>query len=216
MTTLFEDKLLKRKTAGNLRKLLDRCNLIDFSSNDYLGLARSQALTQAVFTEWGILPQHLGSTGSRLLTGNSVYAEQLEQRIASFHGYESGLLFSCGYMANLGLISSISSEDSILLFDAQVHASVRDGIRLSRAQSSPFRHNDLEHLTSRLEKTNRKGDKFIVVESIYSTDGSTAPLREICTLAKKYDAVVIVDEAHAVGVCGPQGRGLVAEYNLVD
>jgi 8-amino-7-oxononanoate synthase len=178
------NRLQQRGRLGNLRslKILPK-GLIDFSSNDYLGL---------------------GSTGSRLLTGNSVVAEELESHIAAFHGFESGLLFNCGYMANLGLISIL---EGTILFDAAVHASTRDGIRLSSSRAFAFRHNDLEHLESRLRKSQQ--ETFICIESIYSTDGSVAPLQEIKELADRYGAHLIVDEAHAVGVWGPQGRGLV-------
>lgn len=214
----LKNKLERRSKQGNLRKLSITSSLIDFASNDYLGLSRSAHLIKAVFQEW---KEHLhslnglGSTGSRLLTGNSLYAEDLEDKIAQFHGYESGLLFSCGYMANVGLLSSIASEEDVIFFDAGVHASTRDGIRLSRAHAFPFRHNDLTHLENRLKHCSFQGDCFVCIESIYSTDGSCAPLVEICHLLQKYEAFLIVDEAHAVGVLGPKGRGLIAEHNLM-
>ena len=154
-------------------------------------------------TIWVLAKKFQGSTGSRLLTGNSEYAMELEERIAAFHGFEAGLLFNCGYMANLGLLSSLQST---ILFDLQVHASTWDGIRLSRAKALPFRHNDLDHLEKRL----KNGPGFVCVESVYSTDGTRAPLPEIFALCDRYGAHLIVDEAHAVGVYGPEGRGLVA------
>ncbi len=217
MTLHLENSLLKRTKLGNLRDLQIIQPLIDFSSNDYLGLARSSQLAMSVFQEWERYLSHLnglGSTGSRLLTGNSIYAQDLEERIAKFHGYEAGLLFSCGYMANVGLLTAITNQESILFFDAAVHASTHDGIRLSRAKAFPFRHNDLEHLENRLKSCPSQGDRFICIESIYSTDGAMAPLTEISQLAREYKAYLIVDEAHAVGACGPKGRGLVAEHNL--
>lgn len=192
--------------------------MIDFSSNDYLGLARSPQLAASVFQEWESYLSHpgglLGSTGSRLLTGNSLYAQGLEERIAKFHGYESGVLFSCGYMANVGLLSAIANQENAVFYDAAVHASTHDGIRLSRAKAFPFRHNDCEHLEKRLKSCLSRGDRFICIESIYSTDGSMASLTEISQLARKYGAHLIVDEAHAVGACGPKGRGLVAEAGI--
>lgn len=217
MTLHLENRLLKRTKLGNLRTLKITQPMIDFSSNDYLGLARSPQLATSVFQEWQMHLSHLnglGSTGSRLLTGNSLYAQELEEKIAKFHGYEAGLLFSCGYMANVGLLSSITNQESIIFFDAAVHASTHDGIRLSRAKAFPFRHNDLEHLENRLKSCPSQGDRFICIESIYSTDGSMAPLTEISQLAREYKAHLIVDEAHAVGACGPKGSGLVAEHNL--
>jgi len=217
MTLHLENRLLKRTKLGNLRKLQIIQPPIDFSSNDYLGLARSPQLKTSVFQEWQAHLSHLnglGSTGSRLLTGNSIYAQELEEKIAKFHGYEAGLLFSCGYMANVGLLSAITNQENVIFYDAAVHASTHDGIRLSRAKAFPFRHNDLEHLENRLKSCSSEGDRFICVESIYSTDGSMAPLTEISQLAREYEAHLIVDEAHAVGACGPKGRGLVAEHNL--
>lgn len=218
MTFHLRKRLLQRTKLGNLRKLQIAQPYIDFSSNDYLGLSRSHQLGTSIFQEWKIHLSHLngfGSTGSRLLTGNSLYAQELEEKIAKFHGYEAGLLFNCGYMANVGLLSAITNQESVILFDAAVHASTRDGIRLSRAKAFPFRHNDLEHLENRLKNSLSQGDRFICVESIYSTDGSIAKLPEISRLAREYEAHLIVDEAHAVGVCGPKGRGLVAEHDLM-
>lgn len=206
-------KLLKRKEAGNLRGLEIRENLIDFASNDYLGLARSSQLATLFLKEWKKSPL-LGSTGSRLLTGNSAYAQSLEERIATLHGFESCLLFNCGYMANLGLITTISSSQNAIFFDSKIHASIRDGLSLSRAHAHPFRHNDLEHLEKRLKNCTMTKERFVCVESIYSTDGSKAPLIEMVELVRKYEAKLIVDEAHAIGVCGKQGLGLVAELGI--
>lgn len=219
MITDLENRLHKRLVLGNLRKLQLRTAPIDFSSNDYLGLARSNTLASYALQECRLHAHQLngyGSTGSRLLTGNSLYAQELEEKIARFHGYEAGLLFSCGYMANVGLLSGVTNPDNCLFFDAAVHASTYDGIRLSRAKAFAFRHNDLEHLENRLKKCLSKGNRFICIESIYSQDGSRAPLVEISQLAKKYEANLIVDEAHATGVCGPRGKGLIAEYHLMD
>lgn len=218
MTQHIQEQLLRRKQAGNLRELqITQKNLVDFSSSDYLGLAHSTKLKELLLEEWqsGKSPlDGLGSTGSRLLSGNSRYAEELENRIAAFHGYEAGLMFNCGYMANSGLPSTIAGCKDCIIFDSAIHASMREGIRLSRAQAYPFKHNSLEHLEIRLKNSQDHGDRYICIESIYSTNGSKAPLKEISQLANQYKAHLIVDEAHAVGVCGQEGRGLVAEENL--
>lgn len=217
MISNLKNKLLKREREGNLRELRAMPSLIDFSSNDYLGLARSSTLKELVAQEMSQCKaplNGLGSTGSRLLTGHSYYAQELENQIAKFHGFETGLLFNSGYTANLGLLSTIAGVDDCIFFDTGVHASTRDGMTLSRGRAYPFKHNDPVHLENRLKNCVLKGERFICIESIYSTDGSKAPLVEICQLAKEYDAYLIVDEAHAVGVCGHQGRGLVAEHNL--
>jgi 8-amino-7-oxononanoate synthase len=218
MSSSLERKLHSRLRLGNLRCLKLSESGIDFASNDYLGLARSSQMKQLVVDEWNSYDHQLngvGSTGSRLLTGNSEYALKLEEDIARFHGYETSVLFGCGYMANVGLISAVASHECVIFFDAAIHASTRDGIRLSRAKAFAFKHNDVEHLERRLKNCSEKGERFICVESMYSTDGSIAPLVEICRCAKKYAAHVIVDEAHATGVFGQGGRGLVFEYNLV-
>lgn len=214
-------KLSRRASQGNLRQLTITNQLIDFASNDYLGLSRSMHLRTAVLQEWETMrckmtTNGLGSTGSRLLTGNSHYAEQLEYSIANFHHYESSLLFGCGYLANVGLISALVHTDDIVLYDAQIHASTQDGIRLCRARAFPFRHNDLNHLENRLKTISGIGKRYVCVESIYSTDGSKALLQDICRLCTKYGARLIVDEAHAIGVFGPCGRGLVAQQQLMD
>lgn len=219
MISYLEKRLSKRKALGNLRTLKAPVSRIDFCSNDYLGLARSSLLANSVFKELKMNLSHLngfGSTGSRLLTGNSLYAQDLEEKIAKFHGFQAGLLFSCGYMANIGLLSVVANQESVIFYDAAVHASLHDGIRLSRAKAFPFRHNDLDHLESRLKSCSSRNNRFICIESIYSTDGSKALLTQISQLAKKYEAYLIVDEAHAVGVCGPKGRGLVFEHDLTD
>lgn len=214
MTAQLKEKLDTRERRGNLRQLLTSHGLIDFASNDYLGLARSSSLAELVCQEWERYGHKLGSTGSRLLTGNSAYAEELEDRVAAFHGYESGCLFNCGYMANLGLLSAVAGRDDVIFFDAAIHASTHDGIRLSPAKAFPFKHNDIQHLESRLKACCLTGNLFICIESIYSTDGSVAPLQEICELAERYGARLIVDEAHATGVCGQEGRGCIAELKL--
>ena len=203
------NRMLQRQKRGNVRRLSIVDGQIDFASNDTLGLARSKRLKKDCEKEWGAL-KGLGATGSRLLTGNSRFAETLEDEIAQFHGFESALLFGCGYMANVGLFSSLDEE---ILFDVLSHASIYDGIKLGSAKALPFRHHDLAHLEKRL-----KGCKgaFIAVESITSTDGSIAPLKEIVALAKEYEAHVIVDEAHAVGLYGRNGRGLVDELGLTN
>lgn len=215
MCYFLEEKLEARIVQGNLRSLRKTKNLIDFASNDYLGLAKSKRLSLLIENE--VRQQENvsnGSTGSRLLTGNSDYAEELESGLAEFHGYESALLFNCGYMANIGLLSSIAGPSDTLFYDINIHASMHDGMHLTRAQLIPFKHNDMNSLEKRLQR-NTGANRFICVESIYSTDGSQAPLKDLCSLAQRYNAHLIVDEAHAVGIVGPAGRGLVAEHNLM-
>lgn len=217
----LQRKLYKREEEGTLRQLsFSNPDLIDFASNDYLGLASSLPLTKEINREFtrlvfeeGIRPS-IGATGSRLLTGNQPYLEQLESTIAKYHGGESALLFNSGYAANTGLLSCIAGEEDALILDSQVHASTWDGARLSRAKNYLFRHNDLENLEKQLKRS-RKDHKevFVCVESLYSMLGDLAPLEKVCHLCEDYEAWVIVDEAHATGVLGEEGRGLVAELS---
>ncbi len=219
MTMQLENRLTQRKQLGNLRQIQISKNLIDFASNDYLGLSRSPELGSSVLKEWLRCDKPfngMGSTGSPLLTGNSSYIQHVEDKLAQFHGYQSGLLFNCGYMANLGLITAVARKEDAIFFDIQVHASMHDGIRLSQAQAFPFRHNDLAHLENCLKRTAKKGKRWICIESLYSTDGSKAPLQEIARLSKLYDAHLIVDEAHAIGVWGHRGQGLIEESGKKD
>ena len=148
----------------------------------------------------------MGSTGSRLLTGNSDEMEMLEKRIAEFHKAPAALLFNSGYAANEGLISTLCRKGDVILFDAYVHASIRQGISLSSADDFSVAHNDVHHLRSLLEQHPNK-TVFVVVESVYSMDGDHAPLQAIVNLKSEFSFELIVDEAHALGVFGEQGRG---------
>ncbi|WP_158828377.1 aminotransferase class I/II-fold pyridoxal phosphate-dependent enzyme [Mucilaginibacter lacusdianchii] len=206
----IQQKLDQRREDGIFRRLKSANGLIDFCSNDYLGLARSLELQHQIEQEIERHGQVLnGSTGSRLLAGNSEYAEQLETYIAGFHSSEAALLFNSGYDANLGLLSSLPQRGNTVIHDELIHASIIDGIRLSHANRFNFKHNDLESLESKLKVS--KGTCYVVVESIYSMDGDLAPLKDLAQLVKKYDANLIVDEAHATGVFG---KGLINESRL--
>jgi 8-amino-7-oxononanoate synthase len=195
------DKLNDRRTAGTYRSLKTENNLIDFCSNDYLGFARSQVLRDNIEAEiksTGLVSN--GSTGSRLLSGNSAYAEDLEQYIAGLHQSEAGLLFNSGYDANVGLFSALPQRGDTIITDELIHASIIDGARLSYANRYIFKHNDLNSLEEKLKHA--KGICYIAIESVYSMDGDSPPINEILELAEKYQANLIVDEAHAVGLYG--------------
>lgn len=214
---LFDDrsqKLLVRESLGNKRTLSISSCKIDFASNDYLGIARNGFVQNQIFHAWkSCPPPYLGSTGSRLLTGNSKFAEELENMIAEFHDAEAGLLFNSGYIANMGLVSTLMTAEDVCLYDADIHASMHDGMRLCRVKAVPWRHNDLNHLEKHLKEKRHQKSRFVLVESIYSCDGSQAPLVEICALCERYQSLLIVDEAHATGVFGPLGKGLMVELN---
>lgn len=209
----IQKKLQERESSQLIRNLCTPNGLVDFCSNDYLGLARSEALQALVAREWES-HQHktLGSSGSRLLAGNSAYAEELEASIAAFHGAEAGLIYNSGYDANVGLFSAILQPGNTIISDELVHASIIDGIRLSKANRLIFKHNNLTDLEEKLKKSS--GTIFIAIESVYSMDGDKAPLQEIQTLAQKYQASIIIDEAHATGILGEQGRGMVHALGL--
>lgn len=190
---------------------------INLCSNDYLGLSDDPRLKQAVISAIGMEDERICSTGSRLLSGNSSSWEKLETRAASFVGAEASVYFSSGYLANVGLLTALLGPTATVFSDSANHASIIDGIRLSRAQKAIFPHGDLDYLERMLQSApDGRAERFIVVESIFSMDGDLAPLSDLYTLAGRYDAGLIVDEAHATGVVGPNGRGLVAHSGRPD
>jgi len=217
-----ESSPLRRRIAGELDELrrgqlfrtLDHPAGIPLSSNDYLGLAgdpRLAAETIRAIREGG----RVGSTGSRLLAGNSKGWERAEEEFATFAGTEAALFFSSGYAANAGLVSALARPGDLVFSDSLNHASLIDGMRLSGARKVIYPHGDLVHLEEALARHRREpGAKLIVTESLFSMDGDLAPLGELAALARKYGAELIVDEAHAVGVFGPEGRGLAAEARI--
>lgn len=201
-TQALQDKLDIQKQNFALRHLdFHLHNGVDFCSNDYLGLAKN-----------GILhtDEMHGASGSRLISGNSIQYENLEKKIAQFHGFEAALIYNSGYAANTGLISCLASENDTIIFDEFVHASIRDGIKLSKAAAIKFLHNDLNDAETKLQKS--QGKKWLLIESLYSMDGDISPLQDFVHLAKKYDAAIIIDEAHSLGTLSKLGKGIV--YNL--
>ena len=208
----LQQKLQARQQLGALRELKPESKLIDFCSNDYLGFARSSVLSESISNELHSHPLALnGSTGSRLLAGNTRYTEELEQQIAEHHRAQSGLFFNSGYDANIGLLSAVPQHGDTVIHDELAHASIIDGIRLSHAKRYSFKHNNLDDLEQKLKKA--QGLCYVVVESVYSMDGDVAPLLSIARLVAVYNAALIVDEAHALGVLG---NGLVNELKLED
>lgn len=206
----IQKKLNERLRHNNFRVLKTVSGLVDFCSNDYLGFARSEKLKALVDTEIKRYPDYLnGSGGSRLLTGNTAFTEDLEQQIAGFHQAKAGLIFNSGYDANLGLFSALPQRGDTIITDELIHACIIDGARLSLANRFSFEHNDLDDLEKKLK--NAKGICYVAVESVYSMDGDEAPLKTIIQLTTKYNANLIVDEAHATGVFG---SGWVQKLNL--
>ncbi|KQM66032.1 8-amino-7-oxononanoate synthase [Pedobacter sp. Leaf216] len=206
-------KLQERKDNFSIRNLSTNFPPVDFCSNDYLGFARSVELKDLIDLTLSKLPNYLnGAGGSRLLSGNTKFIEETEQFIADFHQSESGLIFNSGYDANVGLLSSVPQRGDTIITDELIHASIIDGCRLSYATRYKFLHNDIIDLESKLKLA--RGNIFVVVESVYSMDGDFAPLIEISNLCKLYNANLIVDEAHATGIFGKNGSGLINQLNL--
>jgi len=203
------NKLLQqREDKGLLRSLPLNKHLIDFCSNDYLGFARDEELKKRVLQRFDTSEFKVGSTGSRLISGNSSFVEELEAKVAAFHDAEAALIFNSGYDANLGFFSCVPKKGDTVIYDELIHASIRDGIRLGLAKSYSFKHNDVSDLKKKIALA--EGDVFVVVESVYSMDGDSSPLRDICEL----DVNVVVDEAHSAGVYGEKGEGMVCALHL--
>lgn len=211
----LSEKLADRLANGSLRKLSVRQPMTDFSSNDYLGFAGSKDIAEGVQKELTALSHINGSTGSRLLSGNFELHEAVEASLALFFKAQSALLFNSGYDANIGLLSSVPQRGDRIFYDELCHASIRDGIRLSHASAYGFRHNDMEDLNKKFQKTNsEKGNVYLVVEAVYSMDGDLAPLVQFAQFATDKSIRLIVDEAHATGVFGEMGTGLTASLGL--
>lgn len=208
----YQKALEERKKQHLLRSLPLLSEGIDFYSNDYLGLAGSDKLGNVINNKLSNAPKQNGATGSRLLSGNSAYFEQVEKKVASYHHVESALIYSSGYTANLGLISSLATRETTLYCDELLHASLIDGARLGHASRVKFKHNDPVDLQNKLASD--AGQKIVVVESIYSMDGDICPLEETVEICKKHGALLIVDEAHTMAIHGENGEGLVQELGL--
>src|SRR5690606_30671045 len=203
----FQAVLDQRKAEGTLRALRIPAQGIDFYSNDYLGLARDPEVHHSLLLQIQEQPSLLsGSTGSRLISGNTSEISATEEFIADQHQYPAALLFQSGYNANLALLSTLPNRHDTIIADELVHRSIHDACKISNAKKIKFRHNDLEQLE---EKLKQHKNCYVVIESLDSMDGDLAPLREIAELSEKYSASLIVDEAHAFGVFG---YGLVAEH----
>jgi len=204
----LQKKLNERRENQAFRQLRLPEGKVDFCSNDYLGIVRNGLLNRKQ------LHLRSGSTGSRLLSGNYPLIEETEQLLATFHQAAAALLFNSGYDANLGLLSSVPQKGDTILYDQLSHASIRDGIRLSFATAFSFAHNDMDDLRKKLEHAT--GTIFIVTESVFSMDGDCCPLQELVTISRTYKAHLIIDEAHATGVIGSRGEGLVQQLHLQD
>lgn len=213
----LQGKLQTRVENNSLRKLSDQEGLIDFSSNDYLGLSSSEKIfeeTHRYLKDKKNLKN--GATGSRLISGNHSLYNEVEKFLCDFHRSEAALVFNSGYDANIGFFASVPQRGDVILFDELSHASIRDGITMSHAKSFKFRHNDPSHLEELLQKFQETETVYVVTESVFSMDGDAPDLKEMTELTNTYNAFFIVDEAHALGVFGDEGVGLIQELELED
>ncbi len=200
------------ESSNGTRVTIDGKSLLLMCSNDYLGLSRHPALREAACTaarQWGV-----GSGASRLVSGTSSVHQELEFRIARFKCTEAAILFNSGYAANTGIIPALAGDDDSILSDSLNHASIIDGCRLSSASVLVYRHKDMNHLEELLKRCSASRRKLIITDGVFSMDGDIAPLRDIVSLSDKYDAMLMVDDAHATGVLGETGRGTTEHFGL--
>jgi 8-amino-7-oxononanoate synthase len=225
MTTDIQDRLEEIRNKGLYRRmrcvsgpqgprvLLDGKPVLLLCSNNYLGLADHPRVREAAAE--AAMRYGAGSGASRLISGNMTIHRRLEEQLASFKHSEACLLFGSGYLANAGVVSALAREGDVVFSDALNHASIVDGCRLSRAETFVYYHCDTDHLEWGLRQAEGRGS-LIVTDGVFSMDGDVAPLQHIVELAQRYDARVMVDEAHGTGAIGPDGRGAVAEAGLED
>lgn len=213
----LENRLQKRKEDDSFRKLLPLPRGVDFFSNDYLGFSNSEFITQRVNKLMSENSSMNGATGSRLLSGNQPVFKEVENQLASFHNSQAALIFNSGYDANLGFFSAVPQKNDIIFYDEYSHASIRDGLKMSLAKSYKFRHNDLDDLQEKLGRltlSDSNSEIYIVTESVFSMDGDSPDLLKLNELAERYNANLIIDEAHATGVIGDKGQGLVQDLKI--
>lgn len=213
----LQRKIESRKSDNSLRKLGQVNNLVDFSSNDYLGFSRSASIfkiTQKILSEHNL--EYNGSTGSRLLTGNHLLYSKTEELIAEFHHSKTSLIYNSGYDANIGFFSCVPQRGDVIYYDEYIHASIRDGISISRASAFKFKHNNLEDLKQKLAKLVDYDHIYIVSESVFSMDGDSPDLQELVKISQDFEAYLLIDEAHAIGVVNKDAKGLVEDLDLQD
>ncbi len=215
----LQKKLNQREEKNALRKLPVHHKLTDFSSNDYLGFAGSKTIfdnASQLLKDKKIIRN--GATGSRLLSGNHSLYQETEDLLANFHNAEAALVFNSGYDANVGFFSSVPQRGDVIFYDELIHASIRDGIQMSHAKSYKFLHNDLQNLISNIERSrnmvHENVEMYVVTESVFSMDGDSPDLEELVRLCEANNCHLIIDEAHALGVFGKKGEGLLQDLNL--
>lgn len=204
---------LRRRESPHVAGMvqLNGVQFVDFGSNDYLGISSDSRLVDEVKMHVGYVGW--GSAASPLISGRGVLHARLEEELASFEGTEAALLFPTGFSANVGTITSLIGKGDIVFSDAKNHASIIDGCRLSRANVEVYRHNDVDHLRSLLNEAAKYRRRLIVSDGLFSMDGDIAPVPQLVELAETFDAMLMIDEAHATGIFGNQGRGITEWMN---
>ena len=213
LATRVRARLADLGSQGLLRRLRPPAGL-DLASNDYLGLATHPRIVRRMAE--AVTRQGCGSTGSRLLRGHRECFTGIERRFAEFKRAERSVYFSSGYLANLGVLSTLPEAGDVVFSDERNHASLIDGLRLSRARRVVFPHNDAGRLAQLLSDDDGSGQRFVVVESLFSMDGDFAPLADYAAICRETGAALVVDEAHAVGVYGDDGSGLIRARGVED
>ncbi len=211
----LKEKLAARSSSNALRALTQDLDGVDFSSNDYLGFARSKELYEqshqfVIENGW----EQNGATGSRLLSGNHALNTLVETQLCTVFKAEAALVFNSGYSANIGFFSSVPQRGDLIYYDEFIHASIRDGIALSHARSYKFKHNDLADLEDKFRRNTQNGVVYCVTESVFSMDGDSPDITSLVQLCERFGVALVIDEAHALGVVGDQGHGLVSDLGL--
>lgn len=212
----LQQKLKQREEQNALRKLPVANDLIDFASNDYIGFSKNEIIFYN--THQFLLDKNIkanGATGSRLLSGNHILYKEAEEFIAAFHQAQAALIFNSGYDANVGFFSAVPQRNDVILYDELCHASIRDGIQMGHAKAYKFAHNDFEELEKLLVRFQPR-TIYITTESVFSMDGDCPNIEELISLSEKYNAYLVIDEAHALGLFGNNGEGLVQSLGLQD
>ncbi|MET0752103.1 MAG: 8-amino-7-oxononanoate synthase [Pyrinomonadaceae bacterium] len=215
MKETLPDRIFERLSeieAKGLKRSLASPKGIDLSSNDYLALSNDERLKNAMIE--GVRREGVGSTGSRLLRGERDGFAEVERQFAAWKNTERALYFNSGYQANIGILQAFLEDSDVVFSDEFNHASLIDGIRLSKCRKIIFRHLDVENLEKLLKETSSEGQKFLVTESLFSMDGDIAPLDKYAAICRRTNTNLIVDDAHAVGVYGEKGSGLIEEFGI--
>ncbi|MCG9970708.1 aminotransferase class I/II-fold pyridoxal phosphate-dependent enzyme [Christiangramia crocea] len=212
----LEKRLQKRKDENSFRQLSFGITGVDFFSNDYLGLSKSKKIYENTARILETSKLLNGSTGSRLLSGNHQFFNRTENMLASFHNSQSALIFNSGYDANVGFFSAVPQKNDVIFYDEFSHASIRDGLKMSLARNYKFQHNDLEDLKNRIERLSmdENSEIYVVTESVFSMDGDSPDLKALVEIAGEFNFNLIIDEAHATGVVGKKGEGMVQQLGL--